>query len=340
MKPINIAILGYGRVAPTHREAILALAPHARLAAVCDTRPEALTRALNDLPIPQSPPPTPHSSLDTLLADPSIDLVSVCTPSGLHAQHGIACARAGKHVLVEKPIDVTLPAAEALVHACETAGVHLFPVYQNRLNTTIQLLKQAIDLGRFGKIHAINSTVIWHRDQAYYDSDPWRGTRAMDGGAFMNQGIHFLDAMHHLGGEITSVQSSLATLARSIECEDTGAAILRFKSGAIGTLFVTMLGIHDTEGSLTVIGEHGLVTIGGLALNTIERWEFTTPHPEQDALARDADYHTASVYGNGHKAFYRNALKTLQSGAPPKSAAPELESLNVLLRIYNHSPSF
>jgi UDP-N-acetyl-2-amino-2-deoxyglucuronate dehydrogenase len=335
MKPVLFAILGYGRVAPTHRDAILALGPEATLAAVCDTNPKALDQAKTDLE--KNTLDTRHSSLQSLLADESIDVVSVCTPSGLHAEHGIAAAKAGKHVLVEKPMDVRLDAAEALVRNCRECGVHLFAVYQNRLNSTIQLLKSAVDKGRFGKIHAINSTVIWKREQSYYDSDPWRGTRAMDGGAFMNQGIHFLDAMRFIGGEIVEVKSDLATLARNIECEDTGSSLFRFASGARGNLFVTMLGFSDREGSLTVIGEKGLVKIGGAALNTIEHWEFAEPDPEQDALARDANYHTASLYGNGHKAFYRKVLDTLRSGAPPADAAPELGSLKTLLEIYEQT---
>ncbi len=335
MKPISFALLGYGRVAPTHLDALLALVPEATLAAVCDTDPGALEQARQDLDARHVPPVTPHASLDALLADPAVDVVSVCTPSGLHPEHGIAAAKAGKHVLVEKPMGVTLPAAEALVRACADNGVHLFPVYQNRLNTTLQLLKAAIEKGRFGKIYAINSTVIWRREQSYYDSAAWRGTRAMDGGAFMNQGIHFLDAMRFIGGEITDVQSTFATLGRTIECEDTGSALFRFKSGALGNLFVTMLGMNDREGSLTVIGEKGQVKIGGTAMNTIEEWTFAAPDPEQDALARDADYHTASVYGNGHKAFYRQVLDTLRAGTPPAAAGPELDSLKILLRMYD-----
>jgi UDP-N-acetyl-2-amino-2-deoxyglucuronate dehydrogenase len=335
MKPVNFAILGYGRVAPSHCDAILSLAPEARIAAVCDSDPAALAAAESDLGAQRSTSNLNlYSELPDLLANPDIDVISVCTPSGLHAEHGIAAARAGKHVLVEKPVDVTLSAAEALVRACAENRVHLFPVYQNRLNSTIRLLKDAVDKGRFGKIHAVNSTVIWRRTQAYYDSAPWRGTRAMDGGAFMNQGIHFLDAMRHIGGEITEVHASLATLGRDIECEDTGSALFRFKSGALGNLFVTMLGFKDREGSLTVIGEKGQVKIGGTALNTIEEWSFAEPDPEQDALALDADYHTASVYGNGHKAFYRETLSTLRAGTPPVDATPELDSLKVLLDIY------
>lgn len=333
MKPIQFALLGYGRVAPTHAAAINSLTPDARLAAVCDCDPASLDQARTALD-GTSPPVRYLTELTELLADPAVDVVSVCTPSGLHARHGIAAAKAGKHVLVEKPLDVTLEAAENLVRTCAENRVHLFAVYQNRLNSTIQLLKAAVDKGRFGKIYAINSTVIWRREQSYYDSAPWRGTRAMDGGAFMNQGIHFLDAMHYIGGEMTGVQSALATLGRNIECEDTGSALFRFRSGALGNLFVTMLGFSESEGTLTVLGEKGQVKIGGTALNTVEQWSFAEPDPEQDALAQNVDYHTASVYGNGHKSFYRQVLNTLQSGTPPAEAHPDLHPLRILLELY------
>ncbi len=325
--PVRFAILGYGRVAPTHLDAIRSLGGAAVLTAVCDSDSAALERAVAETGAAGIP------RLEDLLARDDIDVISICTPSGLHAEHGIAAARAGKHVLVEKPIDVSLEAARRLVSVCADEGVHLFPVFQNRLNTTMALLKAAVDKGRFGRIHAINSTVIWKRTQDYYDSADWRGTRSQDGGAFMNQGIHFLDAMRHIGGEIAEITSMLSTLARQIECEDTGSALFRFENGALGNLFVTMLGDKDREGSLTVLGEHGCVKIGGVALNTIETWDFATPEPEQDALAHNADYHTASVYGNGHKAYYRLVLQTLASGQPPGPC--DLGTLRALTEIYS-----
>jgi len=327
--PLRFAILGYGRVAPTHFDAIRALGENATLAAVCDADPAALARGVAETGSEGVP------DLQGLLRRGDIDIICICTPSGLHAEHGIAAARAGKHVVVEKPSDVSLEAARRLVETCAEAGVHLFPIFQNRLNTTIQLLKAAVDKGRFGKIHAINSTVIWKRTQDYYDSAAWRGTRAMDGGAFMNQGIHFVDAMRHIGGEIVEVSAMLGTLSRQMECEDIGSALFRFQSGALGNIFVTMLGDKDREGSLTVLGEHGCVKIGGVALNTIETWDFAEADPEQDALARDADYHTASVYGNGHKAFYREVLNHLHHNAP-LTATPRdaLKTLELLCGVY------
>ena len=328
-KTLGFAVVGCGRVAPTHFEAIQNLGRAGKLVAVCDHDDAALA------PATRRTGADGFDSLPEMLRRDDIDVVSVCTPSGCHAAHGILAAKAGKHVLVEKPMDVTLEAARELKQTCADQGVKLFVVKQNRLNSTLQLTKAALEAGRFGKLYAINANLIWSRPQDYYASASWRGTRAMDGGAFMNQDIHFVDAMRFLGGEIVEVQSMLATLARQIECEDIGSALFRFENGALGNVFVTMLGISDMEGSLTLIGERGLVKIGGVAMNTIETWQFEEPNPEQDALAKDANYHTASVYGNGHKAFYKQVATHLQGDGPlPAGGVEGLRSLEAILRIY------
>jgi UDP-N-acetyl-2-amino-2-deoxyglucuronate dehydrogenase len=325
---LSFALVGYGRVAPTHTKAIQALGNQARLVAICDSDPEVLARGKEVTGAEGYP------DLQEMLRRDDIDVVSICTPSGLHAELGIRVANAGKHVLVEKPMDVHLDAAQSLIDAC-SAGVNLYCVFQNRLNTTIQLLKAAIDTGRFGKLYAINSTVIWKRTQAYYDSADWRGSYALDGGAFMNQGIHFVDAMRFLFGEISEVKSMLGTLDREIESEDTGNALFRFENGALGSIFVTMLGQNDQEGSLTVLGEHGTVKISGTAMNRIEQWDFDSPHPEQDRLAHDADYATKSVYGFGHNAYYAQVASHLRAEGPMPTGGKEgIRSLETILRIY------
>jgi UDP-N-acetyl-2-amino-2-deoxyglucuronate dehydrogenase len=326
---LRFGLLGYGRVAPTHVDAIRALGERAILSAVCDHDPQALAAGV------AATGAKGFARFSDMLQQSNVDVVSICTPSGLHPEHGIAVARAGKHVLVEKPMAVTVEAAEALITACRDNGVKLFVVKQNRLNSTIQLVKNALDRGRFGTVYAINSVVIWHRGQDYYDSAAWRGTHAFDGGAFLNQGIHFVDAMRFLMGDVVEVKSMIGTRARRMESEDTGSALLRFKNGVLGNIFVTMIGRKDQEGSLTILAEKGTVRIGGVALNTIEQWEFEVPDPEQDALALDATYHTASVYGNGHKAFYRQVADHLQHNGPlPTGGEDGCRTLAVIRAIY------
>lgn len=327
--PLRFGLLGCGRVAGTHRDAIASLGQSAELVAVCDVNPEALARFNSSSTV------AAFGALADMLSDADLDVLSVCTPSGLHADHAVLAAEAGVHVLVEKPRDVTLEAVERMKAACRKAGVHLFPVFQNRFNPTIQLLKEAIDTGRFGKLVAVNSTVIWSRRQSYYDLGNWRGTRAMDGGAFMNQGIHFIDAMRYLGGEVKDVQFQLVRRVRNIECEDTGSALFTFENGSLGNIFVTMAGTSDQEGSLTVLGETGMVKVGGVAMNEIETWEFDKAHPEQDQKALNPQVSINSVYGNGHQAVYHRVAEHLQGGnAYPITVEDAQKSLELVLRCY------
>ncbi len=327
--PLRFGVVGCGRVAPTHFDAIQALGEKGSLVAVCDNDPNALARAV------EKTGATGYASLREMLEQAELDIVSICTFSGLHAEHGIAAAKAGKHVVVEKPMDVSLKAAHRLIEACGENGVHLFPIFQNRFNTTVRLAKEAIEKGRLGKIYAVNGTMIWKRTQEYYDSADWRGTQAMDGGAFMNQGIHFVDAMRYLGGEITDVTSTLGTLDRDIGCEDIGSALFRFANGALGNIFCTTLGRYDQEGSLMILGEKGQIKLGGGCLNKIDIWDFDESDPAMDANATDADYQSQSVYGHGHQAFYNR----IANNEAFTSGHDALETLRVLTEIYSGDPS-
>jgi UDP-N-acetyl-2-amino-2-deoxyglucuronate dehydrogenase len=227
-------------------------------------------------------------------------------------------------------------AGKDMVRACDDAGVRLFVVKQNRLNPTIQCLKRALDQARFGRIYSVTVNVLWSRPQAYYDSAKWRGTWEFDGGAFMNQASHYVDLLDWLVGPIESVQAFTATLARRIEVEDTGVAAIRWRSGALGSINVTMLAhSKNFEGSLTILGEKGTVRIGGIAINEIQHWEFAEPAPE-DAAVREASYGTSSVYGQGHGVYYQNVIRTLRGEEDALTDGREgLRSLELLIAIYN-----
>jgi UDP-N-acetyl-2-amino-2-deoxyglucuronate dehydrogenase len=222
-----------------------------------------------------------------------------------------------------------------MVEACDAAGVRLFVVKQNRRNATLQLVKRAIEQRRFGRINSVAINVFWARPQEYYDSAKWRGTWEFDGGAFMNQASHYIDLLDWLIGPVESVMAFTGTLARSIEVEDTGVAALRWRSGTIGTLTVTMLTYpKNFEGSITILGEKGAVRIGGVAVNEIEHWEFADERPE-DADIKQASYETTSVYGFGHPLYYDNVIKTLQGEAEPDTDGREgLKSLELLIALY------
>jgi UDP-N-acetyl-2-amino-2-deoxyglucuronate dehydrogenase len=326
--PIRLALVGCGRISQTHFDAVREV-EGIELVAVCDTVEQRARDAgeQNDVPW--------FTSYPKMLSDVPSDAVAICTPSGLHPQHGILAAREGRHVVCEKPMAITLSAADELAHACDEHGVHLFVVKQNRLNPSVQLVKRAVDKGRFGRIYLANTTVRWTRPQEYYDQAPWRGTWEFDGGAFMNQASHYVDLIQWLVGPVESVVAKTATLARRIETEDTGVAVLRFRSGALGVIEVTMLTYpKNLEGSLTLLGEKGTIRIGGTAVNRIEHWVFADSD-EDDALVSQAATNPSSVYGFGHAGYYRNVLAVLRGEAAPETdGRAGRKSLELILGIY------
>jgi UDP-N-acetyl-2-amino-2-deoxyglucuronate dehydrogenase len=325
---IRIALVGCGRISKNHLEAI-AKVPELALVSVADT---TLARA-QEVGAAYGVPG--FGSLEAMLAQVPSDLVAVCTPSGLHPQHGIVAARSGRHVLTEKPMAISLAGADELVQACDAASVHLFVVKQNRLNPPIQLLKRAVDKGRFGRIHMANTTVRWTRPQEYYDQESWRGTWEFDGGAMMNQASHYVDLMQWLVGPVESVMAKTATQARRIEAEDSGVAVLKFRSGALGVIEVSVLTYpRNIEGSITILGEKGSVKIGGTAVNRVEHWQFES-YDDDDKLIDAANTSPPSVYGFGHEGYYRNVLPVLRGEARPDTdGRAGRKSLELILGIY------
>ena len=326
--PIRIALVGCGRISRNHLEAIEKVAG-IELAAVCDVVGDRAREVGARYGVPA------FESFDEMLASVRCDAVAVCTPSGLHPAHGIAAARAGKHVICEKPMAISLEGADALVRECDVAGVQLFIVKQNRLNPSIQLLKRAIDRERFGRIYLANTTVRWTRPQEYYDQAPWRGTWEFDGGAIMNQASHYVDLIQWLVGPVESVVAKTATLARRIETEDTGIAVLKFRSGALGVIEVTMLTYpRNLEGSITILGEKGSVKVGGTAVNRIEHWSFAD-YDDDDKLVESTATNPPSVYGFGHEGYYRNVLAVLRGHAKAETdGRAGRKSLELILGIY------
>ena len=325
---VLVALVGCGRISQHHFAAIAAV-DGLRLNAVCDVVPERAKGAGERLGVPW------FTSLETMLRETSADVLTIATPSGIHAAQGLSAARAGRHVISEKPMSITLAQADALVHACDEAGVRLFVVQQNRLNPPVQLLRRAIDKGRFGRIYAANTTVWWSRPQEYYDDAPWRGTWEFDGGAIMNQASHYVDLLQWLVGPVESVMAKTATLARRIEAEDTGIAVIKFRSGALGCIQVTMLTYpKNLEGSITILGERGSVKIGGSAVNQVDHWAFAD-HDADDALVHESHTNPPDVYGFGHAGYYRNVLSVLRGEAKPDTdGRGGRKSLELILAIY------
>jgi len=327
---IRFALVGCGRISKSHFDALEKHADRAELVGVCDLDSGALRRAHERTSVPAYP------SLDALLAKTDAEIVVLATPSGLHPAHTIQVAESGRHVMTEKPMATRWEDGKRMVEVCDKAGVQLFVVKQNRLNPTVRLVKRAIERHRFGRIYTATCNVFWTRPQEYYDAAKWRGTWEFDGGAFMNQASHYVDLLEWLIGPVESVQAFTATLARRIEVEDTGVAAIRWRSGALGSINVTMLTYpKNLEGSITILGEKGTVRLGGVAVNTIEHWEFADADPEEDAHWQEASYQTSSLYGFGHALYYDNVIKALRGEAPAATDGREgLRSLELLVAIY------
>lgn len=328
-RKIRFALVGCGRISAKHVSALQAHAEHAELVALCDVDKATLCAAERETGV------RGFQSYARLLSEADADVVILATPSGLHAEQGIQAAQNGRHVVAEKPMATRWQDAKKLVRACDDAGVHLFVVKQNRQNATLQLLKRAVEQKRFGRIYMANLNVYWNRPQEYYDSARWRGTWEFDGGALMNQASHYVDLLDWLIGPVESVHAFTATLARNIEVEDTGVVNVRWRSGALGSMSVTMLTYpQNLEGSITIIGEKGTVRLGGVAVNEVQHWEFAEPS-EEDACVREASYQTTSVYGFGHPLYYDNVIKSLRGEAEPETDGREgLRSLELLIGIY------
>ena len=332
-RPIRFALVGCGRISANHVEALRQHEARAQLVAVCDNRPTALAAA------EKKTGARGYSSLDAMLATDGsgtdADIVTLATPSGLHSRQAMQVAAAGRHVLTEKPMATKWDEGMQMVRACRDAGVKLFVVKQNRLNPTMQLLKKAIDDGRFGRIFMCTVNVFWTRPQSYYDDAAWRGRWDLDGGAFLNQASHYVDMVDWLVGPVDNVHAYTATLARDIEAEDTGVMSLRLRKGGLASINVTML-THgrNFEGSITLLGERGTVRIGGVAVNQIQHWEFDEARPE-DASVQDASYATPSVYGPGHPLYYDNVIGTLCGEQQAEvDGYSGLRSLEVVLAAY------
>jgi len=299
---MKIALIGCGRISKNHLQAIHNLKEF-ELTAVCDIIPERAQAAADEYGCRW------YQDYLEMLNKEDLNLVTVTTPSGLHAKMGIEIARRKRDVLLEKPMAIRLKDADEVIEECDRNQIRLFVVKQNRLNSTMQLVKKAIDKGRFGRIYMVVCNVLWNRNEEYFEQAKWRGTWEFDGGAFMNQGSHYVDALQWLFGPVDYVMASTATLARHIETEDTGAAIVKFRNGMIGTMNITMLTYHKNyEGSLTIIGEKGTVKIGGVAINKIDKWEFAD-HDDDDLMIDSINYNPPNVYGFGHQLYYENILR-------------------------------
>jgi UDP-N-acetyl-2-amino-2-deoxyglucuronate dehydrogenase len=324
-----MAVVGCGRISRNHFGAIEQHRDSLELGAVCDVDPTVIAEYGDKYKVPA------YLSLEDMLKNERLDLVALCTPSGLHSEQAILTAKYNIHVVTEKPMATRWSDGLRMVKACDEAGVRLFVVKQNRRNTTLQLLKRAVTEKRFGRIHMVHLNVFWTRPQSYYDQGGgWRGTWEFDGGAFMNQASHYVDLLEWLIGPVEKVQAMMST-TRDIEVEDTGVLNVKWRNGALGSMSVTMLTYpSNMEGSVTILGEKGTVRVGGVAVNDIQVWKFDEPK-DYDQQIQSASYDTTSVYGFGHPSYYSNVVDVLRGIAEPETDGREgLKSLELLIAAY------
>jgi UDP-N-acetyl-2-amino-2-deoxyglucuronate dehydrogenase len=304
---IRFGLLGCGRIAKRHSQ--LLGGDHiegASLVAVSDP-----VRARADAIAAKFGVPALYD-IDDFLARKDIDAVAVLTPSGMHAAHVIACAKAGKHVVVEKPMALRLQDADDMIRACDQAGVKMFIVKQNRFNVPVVKAREALDAGRFGRLILGTVRVRWCRDQAYYDQDDWRGTWAYDGGVLTNQASHHVDMLEWFFGDVVSVHARAITALANIETEDTAVATLKFRNGALGIIEATTAARPtDLEGSLSILGEQGTVEIAGFAVNQIRHWRFVDEVPSDKDVVDKFSVNPPNVYGFGHQAYYEHVVDCL-----------------------------
>jgi UDP-N-acetyl-2-amino-2-deoxyglucuronate dehydrogenase len=327
-RKIRVAIVGCGRISKNHFGSLEKHSDSTELVAVCDTNSTNLKEHAKQYSVPS------YQSLDEMLKSEELDLVVLCTPSGIHPDQAITVASYGVHVMTEKPMATRWQDGVRMVRACDEAGVRLFVVKQNRRNSTLQLLKRAVDEKRFGKIHMVHLNVFWTRPQDYYDQAKWRGTWEFDGGAFMNQASHYVDLFDWLIGPVDKVQAMMST-TRDIEVEDTGVMNVRWRSGTLGSMSVTMLTYpKNMEGSITILGEKGTVRVGGVAVNDIQHWEFDEAR-DYDEQIKEVNYETSSIYGFGHPLYYKNVIEVMRGQAEPETDGREgLKSLEMLIAAY------
>lgn len=307
---LRFGLVGCGRIARRHADLLgRGIITGAQLSAVCDVRPERAEAFGRAFGVPS------YTDLRVMMETAHLDAVSVLTPSGTHAANVVALASYGKHIVVEKPMALTLDDAGAMIAACQRHRVLMFVVKQNRFNVPVMKMREALVQGRFGKLFLGTVRVRWCRTQEYYDQDPWRGTWAQDGGVLANQASHHIDLLEWMMGDIESVYAKGARAAARIEAEDTAIAVLKFKSGAVGMIeATTATRPRDLEGSISLLGDRGTVEIGGFAVNELKVWNFSDPIEEDRDVVSRFSVNPPNVYGFGHQAYYEHVVDCIRNG--------------------------
>jgi predicted dehydrogenase len=309
MQKTRFALIGCGEIAKKHVHAIQNILENCEIAAMCDTKVENAKRFADQLNVPIFSSAT--EMMDKIGRD--VDIVSILTPSGNHRQCIMDIVEYGKPIVVEKPIALRLDEADEIIRACDSHHVKIFVVHQNRYNLPVIKAREALAEGRFGRMVMGTVRLRWKRDQKYYDSAAWRGTWAYDGGVFTNQASHHIDMLTWFMGPVETVKAIGVTRLVDIECEDTGAALLKFSSGAIGIIEVTTATRpKDLEGSISILGEKGSVVIGGFFMNELTTWEFEERQPSDESIFEKYGKNPPGIAYN-HGEYLKDVTRAINS---------------------------
>jgi len=337
MSNIGFAIVGCGNIAPFHAEAIKKT-NGASLIAVCDTNSDNTDKFIKNFPVDV------YADYTEMLTRNDIDVVNICLPSGLHESFAVQAANAGKHVMVEKPLDITLEKCDSIITACKKNKVKLATIFPSRFKKPAQAVKKALQTGRFGKLSLGDVSVKWFRSQEYYDSGDWRGTWKFDGGgALMNQSIHYIDILQDIMGAVESISAKCDTIIKDIEVEDTAVAILKFKNGALGTITGTTTAYPGFESRIGIHGEYGTAIIDG---DTLAEWVFKDELTEDEEIRKSASIQKSSGAGDptkkldseGHQLQISDMVEAINNNREPiVNGESGRKAVEIIIAIYESS---
>ena len=332
---MRYALIGCGRISTNHIKA--ALNNQLDIVAICDVYPEQMKHLLEKHGISDDKKIKRYIDYKEMVSENEIDLISIATESGFHAEIAVYCIEHGINVIIEKPIALSMEDANHIIELSEKKGVKVSACHQNRFNVAVQRMREALEAGRFGKISHGSIHVRWNRDQDYYKQAPWRGTWAQDGGALMNQCIHGIDLLcWMLGDEVESVYGvTKQQFHNYLEAEDVGMAVVKVKNGAVATIEgTTNVYPQNLEESLYLFGESGTVKLGGKSANNIDIWEFAE-EAEEDRINKSLQEVTSNVYGNGHTNLFADMVDAIECNRQPYvDASAGRRALEVVLAIY------
>ena len=332
---MRYALIGCGRISTNH--ILAAKNNHLEIAAVCDILPEAMENVLAKHGLEQDSSIARYTDYIKMLDEVKPTLVSIATESGIHGQIALACIDRGIHVIIEKPMAMSMAEADEIIRRSGEKHVKVAACHQNRFNVAVQKTRAALEAGRFGRLSHGSVHVRWNRNRGYYTQAPWRGTWAQDGGCLMNQCIHGVDLLRWmLGDEVEEVYGVTRQQFHDyLEAEDVGMAVLKFKNGAIGTIEgTTNVYPKNLEETLYIFGESGTVKIGGTSTNNIDVWDFAD-ETEADAANKNLKEATSNVYGNGHTGLFADMVQAIEEDrAPYIDAVAGRNALEIILAIY------